>query len=135
MAQQKSDVPQTMQEGLQALLPDIANCMAAPDADIDFLDKLQKLVLLKLHSPAGKQQPGPGGTATPGGAAPGGASPSAGIPGAGVPGGPPGGGAPNGQMVSGAAPEAPTEPGGVSKPMNRINPDEMRRIISESAGA
>jgi len=132
----KSDVPASMMEGLQALLPDIAYCMAAPDADMDFLDKLQKIVLLRIHRPT--QQPpggGPPPTGGPGAAAPGGPAGAAppGITGAGAPGGPPGGGAPNQQMVGMGAAEAPTQPGGVSKPMTP-NPDEMRRVLAESAG-
>jgi hypothetical protein len=131
----KSDIPGSMQEGLQALLPDIAVIMATPDADMDFLDKLQKIVLLRIHKPA-PQPPGgpPGAAAAPGGpSSPGGAAPPPGITGAGVPGGPPGGGAPNQEMPSMGAPEAPTQPGGVTKPMTP-NPDEMRRVLAESAG-
>lgn len=116
-----------MVEGLSSLVSDIASIMAAPDADIEFLDKLLKVVLLRIHQPAHQ---GPG---TAPGAAPGGPPSGEGIPGAGVPAGPPGGGAPNDQMVSAAAPEAPTQPGGVSKPMTP-NPDEMRRILAEAAG-
>jgi hypothetical protein len=135
----KSDIPGSMMEGLQALLPDIAVIMATPDADMDFLDKLQKIVLLRIHKPAPQPPGGPPGAGGPGAAAPGGpsspggAAPPPGITGAGAPGGPPGGGAPNQQMPSMGAPEAPTQPGGVSKPMTP-NPDEMRRVLAESAG-
>jgi hypothetical protein len=132
----KSDIPQTMMEGLQSLLPDIASIMAAPDADMDFLDKLQKIVLLRIHKPS-PQQPGAGGAppAPPAGATGGGpeAAPASGLPGGGSPGGPPGGGAPNPQMPSMGPPNAPTGPGGVTQPMNN-NPDEMRRVIAEAAG-
>lgn len=134
----KSDVPGSFQEGLQALIGPIANCMAAPDADIQFLDKLQKIVLLRLHQPPAKPQgapggaPGQGGPPTPPGA-PGG-SPGGAPAGMGVAGGPAGGGAPNPAMPGGGAPEAPTQPGGVSKPMN-LPPDEVRRTLAEQAGA
>lgn len=134
MAAGKTDVPDTMMAGLQGLVPQIASIQAAPDADIPFLDKLQKVVLLKIHQPA----PGGPGQGAPGGA-PGAAS--AGAPAA--PGGPPagmgmaggqaGGGAPNPAMPGGGAPEAPTQPGGVSKPMN-LPPDEVRRVLAEQAG-
>lgn len=133
----KSDVPSTMIEGLQQLLPDIANCMAAPDADMPYLKKLQDVVLLKIHQPQPQQPPGAPGAAgpAPGGAAgaggPGGPPPPG--PGAG-PGGPPGGGAPNQAMPGMGAPAAPTQPGGVTQPMTP-QPDEMRRILAEQAGA
>ena len=111
----KTDVPGSMQEGLQALIAPIANCMAAPDADIAFLSQLQKIVLLRLHQPPAKPQgapggaPGQGGPPTPPGA-PGG-SPGGAPAGMGVAGGPAGGGAPNPAMPGGGAPEAPTQPG------------------------
>ena len=101
----KSDVPGSFQEGLQALIGPIANCMAAPDADIQFLDKLQKIVLLRLHQPPAKPQgapggaPGQGGPPTPPGA-PGG-SPGGAPAGMGVAGGPAGGGAPTPAMPGG----------------------------------
>lgn len=130
----KSDVPGSFQEGLQGLLAPIANCAATPDADIPFLDRLQKIVLLRLHQPPAKAgapggAPGQGTPPAPPGA-PGGGAPA----GMGVAGGPAGGGAPNPAMPGGGAPEAPTQPGGVSKPMTP-NPDDMRRVLAEQAGA
>ena len=141
----KTDAPDSQLAGLQSLLPAIAVIMATPDADIPFLDKLSKVVLLKIHEPKAGQgapggAPGQGGQPPPGGApgGPGGAPPPGGGPGGapagmGLPGGPPGGGAPNGAMMGGGAPEAPTQPGGVSKPMN-LPPDEVRRVLAEQAG-
>lgn len=135
MAGAKTDVPESMQAGLQALLPDIANCMAAPDADLVFLRKLSDIVLLKIHGPKGPQgapgaaggAPGPGAAGAPGG-------PPGGAPaGMGAPGGPPGGGAPNGQMPGMGAPQPPMQPGGVSAPMT-LPPDEIRRTLAEQAG-
>lgn len=131
----KSDVPQTMQEGLQALVPDIAVCMAAPDADIGFLDKLQKIVLLRIHQGSGQKPGGPAPAGPPGagGPPPPAAGGPSGMPGQSLPGGPAGGGAANPQMPSMGPPNAPTGPGGVSQPMTP-DPDEMRRVLSEAAG-
>lgn len=125
-----------MMEGLQALLPDIAVCKAAPDADIQYLDKLEKVVLLRIHQPKPQQTPGqPGGAGgAPGGPPAGGGGPGGGLPGQSLPGGPAGGGAPNPQMPGGGPPAPPTEPGGVSKPMTP-DPDQMRRVLAEQAGA
>jgi hypothetical protein len=124
-----------MQDGLAALLPQIAVIQAAPDADIGFLDKLQKIVLLRIHQPSGA---GPGGPAPAGPPGAGGPPPPAaggpsGMPGQSLPGGPAGGGAANPQMPSMGPPNAPTGPGGVSQPMTP-DPDEMRRVLSEAAG-
>lgn len=133
-----SSVPASMMDGLSALLPDIAVCMAAPDADIEFLDKLQKIVLLRIHQPSGAKGPpgapsgapqSPGGTPGPGG----GGAPGA-LQGQGLPGGPPGAGAANGQMRSQGAPQPPTEPGGVSKPMTP-DPEMVRREMALAAGS
>ena len=133
----KTDVPDSMQAGLQALIAPIANCMAAPDADMQFLTKLQQIVLLRIHQPGQKAPGSPGGApgmgsppAPPG--APGG-SPDGAPAGMGMAGGPAGGGSPNQQMPGGGAPEAPTQPGGVSKPMTP-QPDEIRRVLAEQAG-
>lgn len=132
-----SNIPSSMMDGLSALLPDIAVCMAAPDADIPYLDKLQKIVLLRIHQGA-NQPPGAPGGGQPGQASPGAApGPGGGAPGAlqgqGLPGGPPGAGAANPAMKSQGAPQPPTEPGGVSKPMN-LAPDEVRRELAAAAG-
>jgi hypothetical protein len=136
MAGKSTDVPDTMQAGLQALLPDIAVCKAAADADIPYLDKLEKVVLLRIHQPPqSPAQAGPGAGA-PGATGPAGGSAAAGgpPPGMGLPGGPAGGGSPNQAMPGGAGPVAPTQPGGVSKPMTP-DPDQMRRVLAEQAGA
>ena len=93
-----SSVPASMMDGLSQLLPDIAVCMAAPDADIPFLDKLQKVVLLRIHQPVPQKPTSPGQSTPPPGGTPGG--PPAGLQGQGLPGGPPGAGAANGQMRS-----------------------------------
>lgn len=130
-----------MIEGLQNVLPDISLCMAAPDADMAYLTKLQQAVLLKIHEPKPKQQPaGPGGpgagAAGPTVPSPGAGGPAdqpGGLPGMGLPGGQPGGGAPNGQMMSGGAPEAPSQPGGVGKSY-QLPPDEIRRMMATQAG-
>jgi len=130
----KTDVPDSMMEGLKALVPDIAVCQATPDADIDFLDKLLKIVLLRIHQGQGAQQPGD--PTTPGAATPGGApaGPTGGAPvGMGLPGGPAGGGAANGQMQSQGAPQGPVTPGGMTRGMS-VNPDELRRVLAENAG-
>src|ERR1035437_7997606 len=115
-----SNIPSSMMDGLSALLPDIAVCMAAPDADIAYLDKLQKIVLLRIHQGA-NQPPSGGAPGTPPspGAAPG---PVGGSPGAwqarAPQGAPRGAGAPNPAMRSRGPPHPPPDPGGVSKPMN-----------------
>jgi len=41
----------TMAEGLQKLLGDLAEMMAAPDADLDFLGELNTMVLTKIRQP------------------------------------------------------------------------------------
>lgn len=41
----------TMAEGLQKLLGDLAEMMAAPDADLDFLGQLNTMVLTKIRAP------------------------------------------------------------------------------------
>ena len=138
MAAGKTDVPDSMLAGLQALVPAIAVIQAAPDADIPFLDKLQKIVLLRIHQPkpAGPGQGAPGGAPPAGPPPPGGApggSPGGAPAGMGMPGGPAGGGSPNQAMPGGGAPEAPTQPGGVSKPMTPPT-DDVRRILAEQAG-
>lgn len=150
MAGTKTDVPASMQEGLQTLLPDIASIMGAPDADMAFLTKLQQAVLLRIHQPKPGQPPAgqPGaGAAGAGGPGAGAAGPSApppgaggapggqpgGLPGMGLPGGQPGGGSPNQQMMSGGAPEAPSQPGGVGKSY-QLPPDEIRRMLAVGAG-
>ncbi len=129
-----------MMEGLQALLAPIANVMAAPDADMPFLQKLQQVVLLRIHQPKPGQGQGAPGAAPPGGpltagGAPGGTpgGPGGAPAGMGMAGGPAGGGSPNPAMPGGGAPEAPTQPGGVSKPMN-LPPDEIRRVLATQAG-
>lgn len=140
MAGAKSDVPDSMQAGLQALLPDIALCMGAPDADMPYLTKLQQAVLLRIHQPKPAQGPGgqPGGgpagaTGAPPAGAGGPGGPPGGLPGQGLPGGQPGGGSPNQQMQSGGAPEAPSQPGGVGKSY-QLPPDEIRRMLATQAG-
>ncbi len=123
-----------MVEGLSNVLPDIALCMAAPDADIPKLTKLQQVVLLMIHEPSKQQPPGgQPGAGPPSGApgAPGG--PPAGLQGQGLPGGPPGAGAANPAMRSQGAPQPPSQPGGVTKPMTP-DPEEVRRVMSMAAG-
>jgi hypothetical protein len=124
-----------MQEGLQGLLPDIAACMAAPDADVQFLNRLQMVVLAKVKhmgSQGSPQGPGQAGGAGPAAGGP----PGAGVPGQGLPGGPPGGGAANGQMRTQGAPQAPVGgpggmQGGVTPPMVS---DDLRRELAGAAG-
>jgi hypothetical protein len=131
-----TDIPESMLDGLKQLVPDIAVIQATPDADIPFLDKLLKIVLLRIHQGQPGAQPGgspPPAEATPGGAP---AGPAGGAPvGMGMPGGPPGGGAANGQMASQGAPQAPVQPGGMMRGIDMgKNPDELRRILAENAG-
>jgi hypothetical protein len=135
----KTDVPDSMIDGLKGLIGPIAEIQAAPDADIAFLDKLLKAVLLRIHAATGPSggQPGAGGPPPPPGPAAGGGGPGGPPPGMGMPGGPPGGQPANGQMQSLGAPQAPggpMTPGGVSAPMG-LPEEEVRRVLATQAGA
>lgn len=58
----------TMAEGLQKLLSDIAAMQAAPDADLDFLGQLQTVILTKIRAPFDQtqnSQAGMGGAPSP----------------------------------------------------------------------
>lgn len=100
-----------MVEGLQALLHDITDLKATPDADLEFLINLETTILQKMREPVqqmmGQELGGPMGGPTPPMMPPGGASPMG--PGAGVP--------------------------GVMSGRGMPNPDELRRLIGNGAEA
>src|SRR4051794_32533813 len=100
---------QTMQEGLNRLVADIAQMMVLPDADLDFLSQLQMAVTQYVKQPTQSQQPQ---SAVPGGA------------GGPTPGGPPGPGIANSSGMM----------GGASMGVGTPNPDELRRMLSTQSG-
>lgn len=125
-----TEAPQSFQSGLQSLIPQIANVMAAPDATLRFCQQLMLVVAgkIKQHTAGqsavagvGGAQGGPGSPSPPTGT-----TPPMSIPGMSMPGNPAGGGAVNPQMPSLGAPNlmhgSPTP-----------TPDELRRVISANA--
>lgn len=119
--------PQSMSEGLQKVLGDIAQLMAAPDADMQFLSALQQAIVMQIRNSPGLQDPqqqqqmammqqqmGGAGGAGPGG--PGGLPAGAGAA------GPPGGPGPMGGGMPGLTPTAP-------------NMDEIRRMLQAQGTA
>lgn len=104
----------TMAEGLQSLLGNISEMMAAPDADLDFLGQLNTMVLTKIRQPfdqmaqVNSQQAGMGGAPSPD------SMPA------------PGGG--TGDFGPAAVPGLRNQP---SMP----NPDELRRVLSSNGPA
>lgn len=106
----------TMAEGLQSMLGSIAEMMAAPDADLDFLGQLNVMVLQKIRQPFDQQgqvqseQAGMGGAPSPD------SMPS-----------------PEPQMAM--SPTATPEFGPAAVPglRNQPNPDELRRVLASQA--
>lgn len=96
----------TMQEGLMALLSDLAQMKAAPDADLDMLSTMESQILQAIKAP---QQQAMMQLAAAGGVVPG----MGGGPPPGMGGGPPGGGMPPGmpgpQAMGGPAPGSGSE--------------------------
>lgn len=135
MPPKAGNAPDSFKDGLSNLLHDIADCLAAPDADMQFCMKLQQVVLLKMKSGGGQPQGQPGGMGGGPAGPPGGAG---GAPaGMGMPGGPPGGGAANQAMQSQGAPVSPAgvgPTGGVTRPLG-LDPEEVRRVMAEQAGS
>lgn len=129
----------TMNEGLQKVLSDLTQCMAAPDADMDFISKVQNVVVMRMKQGIGGT-PNPGAQPSPGGSPGGPGGP--GGPGAGGPpnaaSGPPGGlpgamGGPGGAIPGPGAASPPGVPGVRSMPQ-MPNPDEIRRLLQSRAG-
>ena len=117
MAQSGAKAPQSFNDALGDVLMDITNASLAPDADMDFIEKLRTVVLGKLKHMGQQSQPG----AQPGAAGGGGAPPSPPPPGGAAPGGP-------GQ--------APPQGGPQPHPnIPQMDPDEMRRVIAQSTGS
>jgi hypothetical protein len=107
---------QRMNDGLRKLLGDIGMLMATPDADQQFLSKLQQAIYTRMGQPSPQGQPG--------GQAPG--APGQPPQGPGMPPGPPRpmpGGGVGGQGGFGGA--------GMGNAMP--NPDELRRILQGGA--
>lgn len=131
----------TMSEGLQAMLGDIATMKALPDADLQFLIGLETMVLQKLKEPIDSMAGQLG--------APGGMPPGAGpVPGMGPGSTPPPMGGGMGEMQGGVMPLVPAAsqggppmgaPGGppTGMPMGAgiPNPDELRRLLGDRAGS
>lgn len=104
----------TMSEGLNKLLSEISQMMPLPDADLDFLTKLQMVITSFIRQP--QQQPGNPQQSPNIPPAP----PPAGMGSAPMaPGMAPGMGAANLGGMGGATPSVPTP-----------NPDELRRVLS-----
>jgi len=137
--------PSTMTEALGKIVSDISQAMVAPDADLPFLTTLQGVIVGRMRQGAGGGMSPPGG---PGGQPP--APPGAGLPpaaggpggppppgaGAGpLPGGPPGGLPPGAGPPPGAQLAGPPGPNGVTPLAPAPNPDELRRMIAQKAGA
>lgn len=104
---------QTFLDGMGKILGQLGSLMAAPDADVMFVQKLQMVIAARIHQ--GVQQ----------------AMPVQGAPqgGQGSPPGPPGGqpGQPGGQMAG------PPGVNGVNQLAQPPNPDELRRMIGAGA--
>jgi hypothetical protein len=60
---------QSMNDGLQKMLGELAQMQALPDADVDFLSQMQQVIVGKIRSMLGP--PGGGTAGAPGGAQPG----------------------------------------------------------------
>ena len=122
--------PQTMADGLQKVLQDLSACLVAPDADMNFIQNVQNLIVTRMKAGIG---------GTPGMPAPGG--PQGGPGAGGMPGppmgagGPPGGPQPGmgGLPLPGGPGAGPGVPGVRSMP--QIPPvDELRRLLQSQAG-
>ena len=100
----------TMAEGLRSLLSEIAQLKATPDADVDFLTQVETAILTRIRADsvaaAGLTQQGPGFGPPPGAASP-------------------------GLMPADAAPGT----AGMMQGPPPINPDELRRLMGQTAGA
>lgn len=102
----------TMVDGLNKMLSDVAQLMALPDADLEFLTNLQTGIVAYIRQ--GQQPASQPQSAVPGGA--GGPNPmQGGMGGLGAP--------PPGMMT-----------GGASMGMQAPNPDELRRLIQTTSG-
>ena len=120
----KTPQPESFTESLNDVYMAIANAKLAPDADLQFCNQLEMVVMGRLKQPA----PKPGGAQPPGAA-------GGGAPG-GPPGAPPGGPAPSpgGQVPPGN--QTPPQGGPAPHPsIPPMDPDEMRRTIAESTGS
>lgn len=125
----RADQPTTMAEGLSRVLADLSACMTTPDADIDFLSKVQGVVVGRMRAGAGPgmmQGAAPGATSVAPGAAQGGPGGAGAPPGALGPPTQPGAGP---GMMAG-----PPTPNGVTSLAQPPNPDELRRMIASHVG-
>lgn len=117
---------QTFLQGLGKTLGDLGSLMAAPDADMMFLQKLQMVISARIHQGVQQAMPGPqgqsGGQQGPPGQG-GMGSPPQGPPGMG-----PAGGQPGGQLAG------PPGVSGVNNLAQPPNPDELRRMIGAGGG-
>lgn len=127
-----TDTPESFTVGLKNLIPEVAKLMATPGATIKFCQSLMMVVAGKLKQGSMHQQSAMGAVAGVGGAGAGGAmgSPGTKPPGMSMPGGPAGGGAINPQMPNLAAPH-----GNLMSGSPTPTPDELRRVIAQTAGS
>jgi hypothetical protein len=133
---QSGKAPTTFMDGIQAAMQDLAGAMSAPDADLHFGTEVIKLMATYVqaqHQNKGQQGQAPSGPPGASSPPPSGAG-GGGTPPVSVPGGPAGGGAGNQQMPSMQPPSGPQEPGSGPTPGLTPNPDEMRRVLQETAG-
>ena len=122
MAQAGAKAPQSFSDALGDVLMAITSASLAPDADMDFIEKIRMVVLGKLKHMGQPSQPG----AQPGAA--GGGQP-----------GPPSGGPPPGGPAAAPPPgaaQAPPQGGPAPHPnIPGMDPDEMRRVIAQTTGS
>ncbi len=112
---------QTFLQGIGKILGDLGSLMAAPDADVMFLQKLQMVIAARIHQGVQQAMPTPGQQGPPGQGGVG--SPPQGPPGQG-----PAGGQPGGQLAG------PPGVNGVNQLAQPPNPDELRRMIGAGSG-
>lgn len=124
-----STTPQSFHEWLQSLIPQIAQGMTCADATIKFVQQLMLVAAGKLKQHSGQQSPNSA-IGVGGGQGSMGNAPVGGItrpPGMSMPGNVAGGGAINPMQPSLAAPN-------LSQGLTP-NPDELRRVLAQTAGA
>ncbi len=112
---------ETAVDGLKKILSDIAQVSILPDADPQFIQQLQQMVVDHLKQ-MGSQQNTPGGMAGPAGPPPPGGPPGMAPPGAGSP--------PPGMMTGGAQPGL-----NIGGQDGMPNMDELSRMLQSGAGA
>jgi hypothetical protein len=125
----------TMAEGLQKVLADLSACLVAPDADMQFIQNVQNLIVTRMRAGIGGTPgmggPGQGQPGQPPQGGPGGPQPGQ------MPGGPGGGGMPPGALPGALGGLGGMGGGGVPgvRSMPQMPPvDELRRLLQGQAG-